>query len=401
MPFSERDKLIALAIVHIFETSKPFGDYAAVAVLNDGAGISYGINQFTHKSGSLYAVLDRFAKLGGELTHAIGGVMQDLATKSRIQSVSANATVKSDLRRLGADPLMHQAQREIAFEKYLAPAIRACEGSDFEMPLSLAVVYDSINHGSFDKIRDRVVVQKPGNGSMTEQEFEKEWITRYVKKRDAWLESSPRLKVTDYRTDFFLAQIARDNWNLNLPLNVHGFKLTNEILDGVEAQTFADLRDDEINIEIPAAEPRQTPQDDHSVNLATLNAADKNPAEAQPTQQAEAIVNVGDQNVPANFTAENKTLIAPESSGMLSRGWKWIAGLGLLPTSFAGLMETVKNYSADGNFNTADALRTAKDVFIFLLPYLFWIGLAFVVFWGVKELLKQVSFMLTQYTLAR
>jgi hypothetical protein len=52
--FSERDKLIALAIVHIFETGKAFGDYTAVAVLNDGAGISYGINQFTHRSGSLY-----------------------------------------------------------------------------------------------------------------------------------------------------------------------------------------------------------------------------------------------------------------------------------------------------------------------------------------------------------
>jgi hypothetical protein len=29
--FSDRAKLIALAIVHIFETSKPLGDYSAVA----------------------------------------------------------------------------------------------------------------------------------------------------------------------------------------------------------------------------------------------------------------------------------------------------------------------------------------------------------------------------------
>jgi hypothetical protein len=39
--------LKALAIVNIFETGKPFGEFAAVAVLNDGAGISYGISQFT------------------------------------------------------------------------------------------------------------------------------------------------------------------------------------------------------------------------------------------------------------------------------------------------------------------------------------------------------------------
>ncbi len=44
MTFTEIDKLKAVAIVNIFETSRPFGDYAAYAVLNDGAGVSYGIN---------------------------------------------------------------------------------------------------------------------------------------------------------------------------------------------------------------------------------------------------------------------------------------------------------------------------------------------------------------------
>jgi hypothetical protein len=65
--FSDRAKLIALAIVHIFETSKPFGDYSAVAVLDDGAGVSYGINQFTHKSGSLYMVLNTYLGMGGSV----------------------------------------------------------------------------------------------------------------------------------------------------------------------------------------------------------------------------------------------------------------------------------------------------------------------------------------------
>src|SRR5438874_13761007 len=68
MTFTENDKLKALAIVHIFETSRAFGDYAACVVLNDGAGGSYGINQFTHRSGSLLAVaeayLDRRGRAG-------------------------------------------------------------------------------------------------------------------------------------------------------------------------------------------------------------------------------------------------------------------------------------------------------------------------------------------------
>ena len=175
---------------------------------------------------------------------------------------------------------------------------------------------------------------------------------------------------------------------------------------------FEDLRDDEIEnalntVELPAAESRREPQvdplDEPAVNRDESNKAAVNtPAETQPQQLAENITNVNQGGqVPADFTPENKTLVAPEPSGMLTRGWKWIVGLGVLPTSAAGLIETIKNYSADGQFNMADALRAAKDVLIFLLPYLFWIGLAFVVFWGLKELLKQVSFMITQYTLAR
>ena len=61
----QKDLLKALAIVNIFETGMPFGDFGAVAVLNDGAGVSYGINQFTHRSGSLAAVVERYLELGG------------------------------------------------------------------------------------------------------------------------------------------------------------------------------------------------------------------------------------------------------------------------------------------------------------------------------------------------
>ncbi len=50
----------AMAIVSIFETGKPHGNYAALVVLNDGAGISYGIKQFTHRSGSLLQVVEKY-----------------------------------------------------------------------------------------------------------------------------------------------------------------------------------------------------------------------------------------------------------------------------------------------------------------------------------------------------
>src|SRR5262245_45531544 len=69
--FSTADLLKALAIVNIFETGKPFGDFAACVVLNDGAGVSYGINQFTHRSGSLLAVVEKYFELDGAVGRPI------------------------------------------------------------------------------------------------------------------------------------------------------------------------------------------------------------------------------------------------------------------------------------------------------------------------------------------
>lgn len=317
MSFSERAKLTALAIVHIFETSKPFGDYAAVAVLRDGAGVSYGINQFTHRSGSLRAVLDRFHHLcraaGSQLLLEGYGPMLGDTSPNWIIKMSQDQRFKNGLREAAKRPEMQQAQREIAFEKYLKPAIEACEGSDFTLPLSLAVVYDSINHGSYARIRDRVTFQGPGNGSIKPIEFEKEWITEYVRRRDAWLENHPNplLRQTDYRTDFFLAQIARNNWNLDLPVNVHGYRLTDNEIQVAAPSHFEDLRDDEIELDVPtlAAVPAAgTPE-------PVTEIADAVPATGEDYSAAKPPIFVGDGRQGAEavgFKAEKFTAYIPQ-----------------------------------------------------------------------------------------
>lgn len=308
MSFSERAKLTALAIVHIFETSKPMGDYSAVAVLDDGAGVSYGISQFTHRSGSLRAVIVRFHEIcrrnGTQLL--LAGYEALLADRSalRIHELSRDQRFKNGLKAAAGRPEMRQAQREVAFEMYLKPAIDACEGSDFECPLSLAVIYDSINHGSFQAIRDRVTFAGPGNGSIKPEEFEREWITRYVRARHEWLNSKPRLVKTAYRTKFFLEQIARNNWNLDLPMNVHGYRLTEKDIQVNE--TFADLRDDEIDLEVPvlAARPAaETPESVTETAAAVSVSSDPISAAEPPTQLGEVEV---EAPAPTGFIAKLK-----------------------------------------------------------------------------------------------
>lgn len=289
MPFSERAKTIALAIVKIFETSKPFGDYSAVAVLDDGAGISYGVNQFTHRSGSLWAVLSRFVEIGGDPPKVVLNALPDFSNKTDILGRSNDKQLRNALKDLGTDPLMQRAQREIAFENYLRPALEACEGSDFVLPLSLAVIYDSMNHGSYDKIRDRVQVNVPGNGSMKPEEFEKEWITAYVWERHAWLSSVARLKKTNYRTSFFKQQIEKDNWDLDLPLIVHGYRLTEQIVFPNSA----------------AAQPS-----DHKQPVKPVNSADKQSTSVlETTASTEQPPNTNGQEVKIEVTPDGGTKI--------------------------------------------------------------------------------------------
>lgn len=123
--------------------------------------------------------------------------------------------------------------------------------------------------------------------------------------------------------------------------------------------------------------------------------------EGGTSQAAGAIINTGDKTVPDNFTPENKTIQAPPPSNMLQRAKGWILGLGLIPTTGAGIVEAARNWIADGTLNIADIFQVVKQVFIFLLPYIFWVAIAFIVFWGIKELLKQISFIVNHYTLAR
>lgn len=225
MTFTDLDKLKAIAIVNIFETGRPFGDYAALAVLNDGAGISYGISQFTHRSGALLAVVLRYLLTGGVAARQVLEQRLSIlrtASAAAIARAADDAHLKNALRAAATTAEMREAQHHVAYHRFLLPAVRACEGSGFNLPLSLAVIYDSINHGSWEMIRDRVRLPEPAVRSVG---FEKAWITTYVRERHSWLRSIPRLKPTTYRTTFFLGQIAAGNWQLRLPLTVHGYSL--------------------------------------------------------------------------------------------------------------------------------------------------------------------------------
>src|SRR5436190_10953063 len=118
--FSINNLLKALAIVNIFETGKPFGEFAAVAVLNDGAGVSYGISQFTHRSGSLAAVVERYLKLGGKIGRTLFETALPNLKRAEpvvIRAYARDERFKKALRAAAITREMREAQLQIGFER--------------------------------------------------------------------------------------------------------------------------------------------------------------------------------------------------------------------------------------------------------------------------------------------
>ncbi|HEY2846496.1 MAG TPA: hypothetical protein VGI80_01690, partial [Pyrinomonadaceae bacterium] len=100
-----------------FETGRAFGKFSTVAVLGDGAGISYGFSQFTHKSGALAVVLDRYLSSGGAIGRTvIEARLADVEkpTAKTIASLAADTAFRNALRAAGISDEMKRAQIEIA-----------------------------------------------------------------------------------------------------------------------------------------------------------------------------------------------------------------------------------------------------------------------------------------------
>lgn len=300
--FTEKDIAKAEVIVSVFETGRPQGDATAVAVLDDGAGVSFGIKQFTHRSGALLKVIEKYLELGGAVERSV--IESRLAalrtrTPAAIKKLSEDAQFKKALQAAGLSSQMRDAQALVAFERYMKPALKECSAFGFELPLSLSVVHDSLVHGSWDRFADHL-------GPVSD---EKNWITSYLKLRDQWLRSVPRLRATSYRTKFFLTQITRANWDLVLPLNVNGFALTEEILKGPEA----------VPPQTTAADPPNPLPEPHRTGRGDIKAA----APAETLDAIEARVNA----VAARVDQAERIMVTTASRTDKAKSlWTTIAG---------------------------------------------------------------------------
>lgn len=214
-------------ITEIFETGGFGGSaksYGRVTVMaGDSGHLTYGKHQATLMSGSLYSILLKYIEYKGMFAQFFANHLSRFA--KRDLTLDTDKEVHKWLRYAGADMAMQQAQDFVFNEYYRRPALNWFDKMGMTHPLSYAVVYDSIIHGSWTdpnwggvKMMTDVAVGK------IEMIGEQKWIVGYLKTRRNWLANhrNKLLHKTVYRMDELLKIANTDNWALALPMTVRG-----------------------------------------------------------------------------------------------------------------------------------------------------------------------------------
>ena len=218
------------AIVNIFETGAPLGNYASVTLLEGDTGhLTYGRSQTTLASGNLYLLIRDYVDTDDA---AFGAALRPYL--SRLDGIDLSLDGDSDfhaiLRSAGDDPVMRQIQDSFFDRVFWAPAVRSADYIGSDMPLGMAAIYDSRIHGSWHAIRDRVIKEF---GSLSDL-GEKTWMWRYVAYRKDWLatHSNTLLRRTVYRMDSMQSLMGAEKWDLSLPFSVRGITIDRSVLTG-------------------------------------------------------------------------------------------------------------------------------------------------------------------------
>jgi chitosanase len=224
-------KATAQAIVNVFETSSVRGDYGKVTLIpGDSGHLTFGRSQTTLGSGNLAALIAAYCDTpGARFASWLARYRQPMS--DRDVALDDDARLHNLLRASADDVVMRDVQDRFFDETYWQPAETFAIDLGFVQPLSMAVVYDSVVHGSWARIRDRTTAIAGSPAQAGEQR----WTRQYVDVRRAWLAASPRddLRPTVYRMDAFIRMIALDLWDLALPIVVRGA----EVSDATLAQT--------------------------------------------------------------------------------------------------------------------------------------------------------------------
>ena len=215
MQYTTVQKIICENIVTIHETGRVSSNsYGTVVnVRGDLGGLTYGKHQVTINSGNLNLMLARYmAAPGAKFASVLAPFMP--AIKAKNITAASIAKLRPILQAAGDDPIMVAVQDKYFDDQYWNPAVRFCDAKRLDKALALAVVYDSMIHGSLHRIDKKLPA-----GLQT-----REWVTAYIETRRQWFltHSNALLRRCTYRMDTFKVLYDANNFDLNSPVMAHG-----------------------------------------------------------------------------------------------------------------------------------------------------------------------------------
>lgn len=215
---SDMQKKTAEAIVNIFETGHPLGNYASVTLLAGDTGhLTYGRSQTTLASGNLYLLIKAYcAAADNQFGAQLAPYLDRLAKRDLTLDTDVNFRLL--LREAGDDPVMHDTQDRFFDSGYWTPAVAAAASAGIASALGTTVVYDSFIQGAWRVIRD-LTNRAHGLASAI---GEQAWIAAYVSERRNWLATNKNtlLHQTVYRMDSFHGLMQESRWDLALPFTM-------------------------------------------------------------------------------------------------------------------------------------------------------------------------------------
>ena len=225
---TDLQKKSAQAIVNVFETGKAQGDYGRVTVLpGDSGHLTYGRAQTTLASGNLHLLIKSYCETDGPgYAKELGKYLTRLA--QRDLKLDQDLRLRILLRDAGLDPVMQDTQDGFFDRVYWLPAIREASRIKIGNGLGSTVVYDSMIHGSWKRVRDLTIQQFGAPEAIKANK----WVRKYVAVRRDWLANHPNplLHKTVYRMEAFQDLIGRRKWSLALPFTVRNVMIDEAVL---------------------------------------------------------------------------------------------------------------------------------------------------------------------------
>lgn len=230
----ERTRRIAWCVTSAHETGTPRLDYDAVAVLPDGAGISYGAHQATDGSGTLDQIVARYIAAGGQYADDLEPYLAQLADPD--VPLASSGEFRTLLRLVGQDPAMHRVQDAVFAEQYWRPVVSYARRRGLVLPLSYVSLYDLAvhsGHGRVGALRKHFQARPPDRGG-----DERTWSMGIMRARREWLRAYSHtdpvkqriVRQSAYRADTYL-DLAAGDWALPLPLTAHVGRGTVQVAD--------------------------------------------------------------------------------------------------------------------------------------------------------------------------